>query len=179
MCHPWGQRVPGFGSLSAPCSGPAHLCGYQLGSGANLHHCQRGEERFLDRPPPCILGTHHEKGAQTFWSVVNRLPLSGNAVLCWKFCHVFHKLLRDGHSNVSGAKSRPHGAAWGGGRCWRVGFLLGGLCLVGTGMRTPRLADTPPRYSPQCQRKLPGTGCQCRCRSCQQGSSCPVCGWGN
>ncbi|NXI98549.1 HIP1 protein, partial [Psophia crepitans] len=61
---------------------------------------QAGQERFLDRPPPCILGTHHEKGAQTFWSVVNRLPLSGNAVLCWKFCHVFHKLLRDGHSNV-------------------------------------------------------------------------------
>uniref|UniRef100_A0A8B9MQ48 ENTH domain-containing protein n=1 Tax=Accipiter nisus TaxID=211598 RepID=A0A8B9MQ48_9AVES len=57
-------------------------------------------KRFLDWPPPCILGTHHEKGAQTFWSVVNRLPLSGNAVLCWKFCHVFHKLLRDGHSNV-------------------------------------------------------------------------------
>nr|XP_054971030.1 huntingtin-interacting protein 1-like isoform X2 [Pan paniscus] len=48
----------------------------------------------------CILGTHHEKGAQTFWSVVNCLPLSSNAVLCWKFCHVFHKLLRDGHPNV-------------------------------------------------------------------------------
>ncbi|XP_058020571.1 huntingtin-interacting protein 1 isoform X3 [Ahaetulla prasina] len=48
----------------------------------------------------CILGTHHEKGAHTFWSVVNRLPLSSNAVLCWKFCHVFHKLLRDGHPNV-------------------------------------------------------------------------------
>ncbi|NXC56920.1 HIP1 protein, partial [Aleadryas rufinucha] len=55
---------------------------------------------LLKAGPPCILGTHHEKGAQTFWSVVNRLPLSGNAVLCWKFCHVFHKLLRDGHSNV-------------------------------------------------------------------------------
>uniref|UniRef100_F1RKC0 Huntingtin-interacting protein 1-related protein n=1 Tax=Sus scrofa TaxID=9823 RepID=F1RKC0_PIG len=41
-----------------------------------------------------------DKGAQTFWSVVNRLPLSSNAVLCWKFCHVFHKLLRDGHPNV-------------------------------------------------------------------------------
>uniref|UniRef100_A0A452UC41 Huntingtin interacting protein 1 n=1 Tax=Ursus maritimus TaxID=29073 RepID=A0A452UC41_URSMA len=40
-----------------------------------------------------------DKGAQTFWSVVNRLPLSSNAVLCWKFCHVFHKLLRDGHPN--------------------------------------------------------------------------------
>uniref|UniRef100_A0A3P8WTL0 Huntingtin-interacting protein 1-related protein n=1 Tax=Cynoglossus semilaevis TaxID=244447 RepID=A0A3P8WTL0_CYNSE len=40
------------------------------------------------------------KGAHTFWAAVNRLPLSSNAVLCWKFCHVFHKLLRDGHSNV-------------------------------------------------------------------------------
>lgn len=48
----------------------------------------------------CILGTHHEKGAHTFWIVVNRLPLSSNAVLCWKFCHVFHKLLRDGHPYV-------------------------------------------------------------------------------
>ncbi|XP_053313187.1 huntingtin-interacting protein 1 isoform X2 [Spea bombifrons] len=48
----------------------------------------------------CILGTHHEKGAHTFWVAVNRLPLSSNAVLCWKFCHVFHKLLRDGHPNV-------------------------------------------------------------------------------
>ncbi|KAG8509879.1 Huntingtin-interacting protein 1, partial [Galemys pyrenaicus] len=55
---------------------------------------------FHDPPSPCILGTHHEKGAQTFWSVANRLPLSSNAVLCWKFCHVFHKLLRDGHPNV-------------------------------------------------------------------------------
>ncbi|KAG5844486.1 hypothetical protein ANANG_G00163020 [Anguilla anguilla] len=28
------------------------------------------------------------------------LPGYTNAVLCWKFCHVFHKLLRDGHPNV-------------------------------------------------------------------------------
>ncbi|XP_076832542.1 huntingtin-interacting protein 1 [Brachyhypopomus gauderio] len=48
----------------------------------------------------CILGTHHEKGAHTFWAAVSRLPLSSNAVVCWKFCHVFHKLLRDGHPNV-------------------------------------------------------------------------------
>uniref|UniRef100_H3C8Z1 Huntingtin-interacting protein 1-related protein n=1 Tax=Tetraodon nigroviridis TaxID=99883 RepID=H3C8Z1_TETNG len=47
-----------------------------------------------------LLGTHHEKGAHTFWAAVTRLPLSSNAVLCWKFCHVFHKLLRDGHPNV-------------------------------------------------------------------------------
>uniref|UniRef100_A0A8C1Q815 Huntingtin-interacting protein 1-related protein n=1 Tax=Cyprinus carpio TaxID=7962 RepID=A0A8C1Q815_CYPCA len=43
---------------------------------------------------------HQRKGAHTFWLAVNRLPLSSNAVLCWKFCHVFHKLLRDGHPNV-------------------------------------------------------------------------------
>ncbi|MGH0134308.1 UNVERIFIED_CONTAM: hypothetical protein FKN15_051710, partial [Acipenser sinensis] len=56
---------------------------------------------FLNgRPSPCILGTHHEKGALTFWAAVLRLPLSSNAVLCWKFCHVFHKLLRDGHHSV-------------------------------------------------------------------------------
>ncbi|NXD41254.1 HIP1 protein, partial [Copsychus sechellarum] len=47
-----------------------------------------------------LLKAGHGTRTQTFWSVVNRLPLSGNAVLCWKFCHVFHKLLRDGHSNV-------------------------------------------------------------------------------
>ncbi|KAK2509858.1 hypothetical protein MC885_007240 [Smutsia gigantea] len=62
--------------------------------------CQGHAFVFHNCPSPCILGTHHEKGAQTFWSVVNRLPLSSNAVLCWKFCHVFHKLLRDGHPNV-------------------------------------------------------------------------------
>lgn len=81
----YASGVAGLGVVSKQ---PAKLWG-------NFH------PRFLDQPPPCILGTHHEKGAQTFWSVVNRLPLSGNAVLCWKFCHVFHKLLRDGHSNVS------------------------------------------------------------------------------
>uniref|UniRef100_A0A8C5TM55 Huntingtin interacting protein 1 n=1 Tax=Malurus cyaneus samueli TaxID=2593467 RepID=A0A8C5TM55_9PASS len=62
---------------------------------------EKHARNILPKAAPCILGTHHEKGAQTFWSVVNRLPLSGNAVLCWKFCHVFHKLLRDGHSNVT------------------------------------------------------------------------------
>lgn len=61
--------------------------------------------------PPCILGTHHEKGAHTFWAAVNRLPLSSNAVLCWKFCHVFHKLLRDGHPNVSTGRTQMSGKA--------------------------------------------------------------------
>uniref|UniRef100_A0A4W5NFR2 Huntingtin interacting protein 1 related b n=1 Tax=Hucho hucho TaxID=62062 RepID=A0A4W5NFR2_9TELE len=46
-----------------------------------------------------ILGTHREKGAFTFWSYALGLPLSSNSILSWKFCHVVHKVLRDGHHN--------------------------------------------------------------------------------
>lgn len=44
-----------------------------------------------------ILGTFHEKSAETFWSVVIRLPLQDNRISAWKFCHVLHKVLREGH----------------------------------------------------------------------------------
>lgn len=47
-----------------------------------------------------ILGTHREKGAHTFWSYALGLPLAGSSILSWKFCHVLHKVLRDGHLNV-------------------------------------------------------------------------------
>lgn len=85
----------------------------------------------LDRREGIILGTHHEKGAFTFWSYAIGLPLASSAILSWKFCHVLHKVLRDGHPNVSvpSKTSLPH--------CWqgeifdscqhpsaqRVGFL--------------------------------------------------------
>uniref|UniRef100_A0A4W5S1P5 Huntingtin interacting protein 1 related b n=1 Tax=Hucho hucho TaxID=62062 RepID=A0A4W5S1P5_9TELE len=46
-----------------------------------------------------ILGTYREKGAFTFWSYVLGIPLSSNSILSWKFCHVLHKVLRDGHHN--------------------------------------------------------------------------------
>uniref|UniRef100_A0AAR2KWK0 I/LWEQ domain-containing protein n=1 Tax=Pygocentrus nattereri TaxID=42514 RepID=A0AAR2KWK0_PYGNA len=49
-----------------------------------------------------LLGTHKEGGAVTFWSHVVSLPLASNAILSWKFCHMVHKLLRDGHPNASG-----------------------------------------------------------------------------
>uniref|UniRef100_A0A3B4EBR8 I/LWEQ domain-containing protein n=1 Tax=Pygocentrus nattereri TaxID=42514 RepID=A0A3B4EBR8_PYGNA len=47
-----------------------------------------------------LLGTHKEGGAVTFWSHVVSLPLASNAILSWKFCHMVHKLLRDGHPNT-------------------------------------------------------------------------------
>uniref|UniRef100_A0A671N739 I/LWEQ domain-containing protein n=1 Tax=Sinocyclocheilus anshuiensis TaxID=1608454 RepID=A0A671N739_9TELE len=48
-----------------------------------------------------ILGTHREKGAYTFWSYAVGLPLPSSAIVSWKFCHVLHKIMRDGHRNVS------------------------------------------------------------------------------
>uniref|UniRef100_T1IJU8 I/LWEQ domain-containing protein n=1 Tax=Strigamia maritima TaxID=126957 RepID=T1IJU8_STRMM len=47
-----------------------------------------------------IIGTFQEKGAGIFWNVVTKLPLQGNPIVCWKFCHTLHKLLREGHQNV-------------------------------------------------------------------------------
>lgn len=66
-----------------------------------------------------ILGTHREKGAFTFWSYALGLPLPSNSILCWKFCHVVHKVLRDGHQNSLQDCMRHHstivetGALWG------------------------------------------------------------------
>uniref|UniRef100_A0A8D3BMC7 Huntingtin-interacting protein 1 n=1 Tax=Scophthalmus maximus TaxID=52904 RepID=A0A8D3BMC7_SCOMX len=58
------------------------------------------EKENFERGQVCFSHNEPTLGAHTFWAAVNRLPLSSNAVLCWKFCHVFHKLLRDGHPNV-------------------------------------------------------------------------------
>ncbi|XP_051541772.1 huntingtin-interacting protein 1-related protein-like [Myxocyprinus asiaticus] len=66
-----------------------------------------------------ILGTHKEGGAVTFWSHAVNLPLSSNAILSWKFCHMVHKLLRDGHPNTlrdsrgQTASIRQMGILWG------------------------------------------------------------------
>ncbi|KAK7125373.1 hypothetical protein R3I93_020903 [Phoxinus phoxinus] len=68
-----------------------------------------------------ILGTHKEGGAVTFWSHAVSLPLSSNAILSWKFCHIVHKLLRDGHPNTL-RDSRGHTAAVG-----QMGTLWGNL----------------------------------------------------
>uniref|UniRef100_A0A8C1Y1Z4 Huntingtin interacting protein 1 related b n=1 Tax=Cyprinus carpio TaxID=7962 RepID=A0A8C1Y1Z4_CYPCA len=55
-----------------------------------------------------ILGAEREhfekqqKGAYTFWSYAVGLPLPSSAIISWKFCHVLHKIMRDGHPNVNG-----------------------------------------------------------------------------
>ncbi|XP_013381294.1 huntingtin-interacting protein 1 isoform X1 [Lingula anatina] len=66
-----------------------------------------------------VLGTYHEKGAGMYWGTVNKLPLQGNHIICWKFCHILHKILRDGHKMaiVDSLKYMTHltdlGKLWG------------------------------------------------------------------
>ncbi|CAD5123527.1 DgyrCDS11865 [Dimorphilus gyrociliatus] len=45
-----------------------------------------------------IVGTFHEKNAIRFWNIARRMDLQGNQITCWKFCHVLHKVLREGFS---------------------------------------------------------------------------------
>ncbi|KAL6081635.1 hypothetical protein STEG23_007850, partial [Scotinomys teguina] len=75
--------------------------------GDDVSSCRRSSVRTVCvlhlalTPEGIILGTHHEKGAFTFWSYAIGLPLPSSSILSWKFCHVLHKVLRDGHPNVS------------------------------------------------------------------------------
>ncbi|KAG7490624.1 huntingtin-interacting protein 1-related protein [Solea senegalensis] len=65
-----------------------------------------------------ILGTHREKGAYTFWSYALGFPLAGSSILSWKFCHVLHKILRDGHHNVLQDCMRHHSTVVEVGKLW-------------------------------------------------------------
>ncbi|KAL6114139.1 hip1r [Pungitius sinensis] len=66
-----------------------------------------------------ILGTHREKGAYTFWSYALGFPLASSSILSWKFCHVLHKILRDGHRNVLQDCMRHHSSLVEIGKLWR------------------------------------------------------------
>uniref|UniRef100_A0A671UVB3 Huntingtin-interacting protein 1-related protein n=1 Tax=Sparus aurata TaxID=8175 RepID=A0A671UVB3_SPAAU len=68
-----------------------------------------------------ILGTHREKGAYTFWSYALGFPLHSSSILCWKFCNVLHKVLRDGHRNVLQDCMRHHSSLVEIGKLWVIG----------------------------------------------------------
>uniref|UniRef100_A0A8C7NN93 Huntingtin-interacting protein 1-related protein n=1 Tax=Oncorhynchus mykiss TaxID=8022 RepID=A0A8C7NN93_ONCMY len=82
-----------------------------------------------------ILGTYREKGAFTFWSYALGIPLSSNAIVSWKFCHVLHKVLRDGHHNSLQDCMRHHGNIVEMGQLWgnlhdRYGQLVALYCKL-------------------------------------------------
>ena len=59
-----------------------------------------------DEPPKekhvrtAICQTHEAQSAVLFWKLAAKLPLAVNAVTCWKFAYLVHKLLRDGHMSM-------------------------------------------------------------------------------
>lgn len=53
------------------------------------------------------MGTFKDQSSKLFWTIVTtQVQLQGNPIVCWKFCHVVHKLLREGHPKVSIAKKK-------------------------------------------------------------------------
>lgn len=45
-----------------------------------------------------IIGTYQERSSVTFWNIIRRrAPIQDNAIVAWKFCHVLHKVLREGY----------------------------------------------------------------------------------
>lgn len=44
-----------------------------------------------------IIIIHKSKEARTFWAIITRQPIMENRFTAWKFCHLLHKVLREGH----------------------------------------------------------------------------------
>ncbi len=55
-----------------------------------------------------IIGTHQEKSGMLFWNIISKLPLQDHPIVSWKFCHVLHKVLREGHTQVGIVINRWH-----------------------------------------------------------------------
>lgn len=54
-----------------------------------------------------IISTHRTKETKSFWAVVMKQPLMENRFTAWKFCHLVHKVLREGHPSAL-KHSRSH-----------------------------------------------------------------------
>lgn len=65
-----------------------------------------------------IIGTFQEQSAITYWMVAIRLPMQDNRIVAWKFCHVTHKLLREGHPACLDDSQRHIGMIENLGRLW-------------------------------------------------------------
>lgn len=56
---------------------------------------------FFNCTKDAILGTFQDNGGTMFWTIGSKMPVQANPIVCWKFLQVIHKLMRDGHPNVS------------------------------------------------------------------------------
>jgi huntingtin interacting protein 1 len=70
----------------------------------------------------CIIATYHSNGGHPFWAIAIRQPLQENRITAWKFCHVLHKLLREGHPLVPQHSMRHRGMISELGKLWVSGL---------------------------------------------------------
>jgi len=76
-----------------------------------------------------IIGTFKQKTSQTFWNLVSsKAPLHGNPIVCWKFLHILHKMLREGHHRVVVESIRHKGLIEDLGKLW--GHLKEGFGML-------------------------------------------------
>lgn len=47
-----------------------------------------------------LIGSYQAESGSFFWLHLPVIKLKENQIICWKFCHVLHKMLRDGHRQV-------------------------------------------------------------------------------
>lgn len=47
-----------------------------------------------------LIGTFQTESAAFFWQYLPVLRLKEDQIICWKFCYVLHKILRDGHQSA-------------------------------------------------------------------------------
>ncbi|XP_076246002.1 huntingtin interacting protein 1 isoform X2 [Calliopsis andreniformis] len=66
-----------------------------------------------------IIGTYQEKSGMIFWMYMLRQPLQENQIVAWKFCHVLHKILREGHPKVIPDSQRYRGKLEDIGKLWQ------------------------------------------------------------
>ncbi|KYQ59459.1 Huntingtin-interacting protein 1 [Trachymyrmex zeteki] len=66
-----------------------------------------------------IIGTFREKSGCIFWTYMLRQPLQENQIVAWKFCHVLHKVLREGHPRVIVDSQRYRGKLEDIGKLWQ------------------------------------------------------------
>uniref|UniRef100_A0A1Q3FL40 Putative actin-binding protein n=1 Tax=Culex tarsalis TaxID=7177 RepID=A0A1Q3FL40_CULTA len=65
-----------------------------------------------------IIGTFHSKGGHAFWAIAIRQPIQENRIVAWKFCHLLHKILREGHPLCCQHSMRHRGMLIEAGKLW-------------------------------------------------------------
>lgn len=82
-----------------------------------------------------LIGSFQAESGAFFWSYLPIIRLKENQIVCWKFCHVLHKMLRDGHRQVVASSSEREHILLDCGNMWRhvedgYGQLIHRYCVL-------------------------------------------------